>query len=559
MIRSLIFLKLQKPTINKVKAEQNLARYEGLLSILKSRMISFCVNNINEIEKGNLEYIKELNWRIRSHPERPTFKGSLPDLIRYNQKSTQENFVVIGEAGIGKTSSTFNFLLDLLENEKSQLVPVYFSLSTWKKNQSIEQWMAKELDRVFHIEKKQAEKLIQSYKIFPFYDGLDQMSQELREQKILEIYHYSKINPLALTSRPKAFIETNEYLEANDIFAKNVFHVYELRPLSSIQVEKISRKLPNSSHFKSIIKQSDKLKMLARYPMALFILTQINETFEPDDLKRIDKRSSEEILEVLWEKYDDYMFRNSAIMIDRSIKIGQLESQKWLNKIAREPRSSFYIEELQPVFLESLISQRNYIITSRISQGILLSIHAGFFMSGPLHFIVPGVLSGLTASVIFILTKGSKKLTSKNKDPEIWYNSISNKFFLHLKNVILYLVPLIVVLGLYFGIAIPRSPEIAGEMKFNNTFAVTGAIFGIIIALLMAFVFGYRSSWQSMYFDIRPVEKISKDWSKFLRHGLFGGLSLGVFFIISAYLIKNLFDTSGFARSVGAFPDKAPL
>lgn len=539
-----IGFKKRKPKI--ISTFENDERNKKLLDGLCEKVESLCQSNINLIQSEDLQFIDTLNWNITSKSKQYRFKGKLSDVVNKYQSSSLTSFAVIGEAGVGKTSAIYDFILERLKNKGGDLIPVFFSLSSWKKNQSLEDWLVRELDRTYHLDKKIGEYFIKDFKIFPFLDGFDQMSQEMREKCILEVYEYSKNNPIGLTSRPKVFIEIIEYLEKKEIKTEHLFGTYELKPLTSKQVQEITGKMSSKNKFQEVFEKSKNLKNFARYPMALFILTKIINDFSMSELAEIDKSAGEDLFQKLWKKYDEHIFSNSSFIKERNIISSPRHIRQWLKRIALERDSSFFIEELQPLYLSSNGMRVQYYLISRLAQCICIGISVGFFMSGALDTIPSGILAGYVAATIILLTGSQDIKELVQQDLKLKYKNERNRTREYIKRIFIHLIPLMPILCMYFGFSTPRSPEILGEMRIGGTFSTTETNVGFLTAVFMALILGFRSTWQNIGFDIRLVEKMNRDWKKFFQYGVFGGCFLGVFLILVAFFLVKFFGDSGF-------------
>jgi glycerophosphoryl diester phosphodiesterase len=530
----------QQPTKH-IEVSSNPKRYERLLEGLRDKVQSLCQSNINRIIEGELELIEDLNWRIQSKSKITSYQGQLSKAVRNIQGDKLLSLLVIGEAGVGKTSSVYSFLLDRVLNAPDDLVPVYFSLSSWKRNQNLEEWLVEELSRLYHLDKRAAQYYIEDFHIYPFLDGLDQMTQEMREKCILQVFEYSKNNPIGLSSRPLVYNELIKYLKDNGIATDYLFDVFELLPLTYTQVSEITGKMESRHTFDHVISKSKKIKAFSRFPMILFILANIIDEITGSDIKAINHSSDNRVFQLLWKKYDDYIFSDKQFLSQRNIQLDPQKIRNWLKRISCQEDSSFYIEELQPFFLSGKMSRNQYYFVSRVAQGVFIAIAAGLFMAGPLDLVAAGVLSGIVACIIILATRATKIRTDEKRQ-----GSGSSKPGAYLRGILLHIIPLLIVLCLYFGFSVPRNPDFSGEMQFGGTFAMTEVNVGFLIAVLMALVLGNRYSWQSIEFDIRLVERISRDWRKFFKYGLVGGVCLGVFLIPVAFLITYFFGESGF-------------
>jgi glycerophosphoryl diester phosphodiesterase len=530
----------QQPT-KSIEVSTNPRRYERLLEGLRDKVQNLCQSNINRIIDGELELIEDLNWRIQSKSNITSYRGQLSEAVRNIQGDKLLSLAVVGEAGVGKTSAIYSFILDWVLNEPNDLVPVYFSLSSWKRNQNLEQWLIEELSRLYHLDKRAAQYFIEDFHIYPFLDGLDQMTQEMREKCIHQVFEYSKNNPIGLSSRPPVYKELIKYLNDDGIATEYLFDVFELLPLTSEQVSEITGRMKTKDAFKEVITKSEKIKVFSRFPMVLFILANVIDELTENDIEVINQSSDSRVFQLLWKKYDHYIFADKHFLSQRNIQLNPGKIRNWLKRISHQQDSSFYIEELQPFFLSGKVARNQYYFVSRVTQCIFIAIAAGLFMAGPFDLVSSGILSGFVAFII-VLASGVTDANIEEKPPIAGVS----KPVAYLRGILLHIIPLLIILCLYFGFSVPRNPEFSGEMQFGGTFAMTEVNVGFLIAVLMALILGNRYSWQHRDFDIRLVERISRDWRKFFKYGFAGGVCLGVFLIPVAFLITYFFSNTGF-------------
>ncbi|WP_394747135.1 glycerophosphodiester phosphodiesterase family protein [Spongiimicrobium salis] len=550
------FLGIKSKRAKKLVPEYTFDKKQFVLNNLKDQVYKLCEAPLRIIEETEVKYIRKLHWKYhKATGEIIKLSGALSEVVPAMAKFGPKSFVVYGKPGVGKTSAIYEYLktsLESLDNtaekEEKDLVPVYFSLSSWKKNQSIKEWLIQEFKRIYHVDKIPAEYFLSKHKVFPFLDGLDQMGNDYREKCFFQIYQYTRHNPLGITSRPDAFKESIAFLKKKKINTQNIFNVFELRPLSLVQVRDITKQLPTKDTFQELFDKSPRLKSLARYPMVLQIICIIIEDLDAKDIASFEQEDDRSIFNKLWKKYDAHIFKTDQYLNYDQHPYTPKKMRNWLKNMAHQD-DAFFIEELQPLFLSTKLMRLNYYLLSRILGAFLLSVAAGFFMSDPFDFWGAALISAFTIVSVIWLSRSYKRKKGKeiftNLDAALRYKkntSLGNS----LGAVFLFLIPLIISLGAYFGFSTPRSPEFAGELQLNGLFSITEAIVGLLIAILMGLFFGIRSRWQKVDIDIRSVERIRRDWRNFFKYGILGGLSLGLFLIPLLYIFKRMTGNSIF-------------
>ncbi len=524
---------------------------------LKKGVQKVCSDSISRIEEGNIKFIRNLNWeyqeegKYQKEGKKPKeHRGTLETLIQKTEEFSKNRFAIIGPAGVGKTSAIFDYILHQLNDENTKQIPVYFSLSSWKKEQSILQWLQDELGRLYRINKKPAEHLIRSQKIIPILDGLDQMSQEFREHCAVEIDAFSRVNPIALTSRLEVFEEISAFLKKKDVDIDEIFHTYKLMPLLPEQVLEVTDTLETRENFKRIFEKSSRLQSFARFPMGLYLLSVTIKDIKPEEIEALEKGSDLDVFYKLWHKYDNYVYDDPHYVTHRELRYDRDKIRYWLSHMAKESSSTFFIEDLQPLYLSTKKMRLQYYLLSRLVMAYFISIAVGFFMSGPLDFLNASILSGFTATLVIYLFRNRARRKREEQTSSLRQamdqTKGENKAKHYISNIIWYLVPCVFVLWIYFGFSAPRSPNLKEEMFLDGLFSATEANMGILIGILMALIFGLRGRWQKINIDIRSVEKLNRNWKGFFRHGTVGGIILGLLLIILVMVITFLFNNSGF-------------
>jgi predicted NACHT family NTPase len=86
--------------------------------------------------------------------------------------------LILGELGSGKTTALLDLARMLLERARGDLkerVPVVLNLSSWKKNQPLEEWISGELSWQYRVPRKTARFWLGHDYLLPLLDGLDEV------------------------------------------------------------------------------------------------------------------------------------------------------------------------------------------------------------------------------------------------------------------------------------------------------------------------------------------------------------------------------------------------
>jgi hypothetical protein len=173
------------------------------------------------------------NIRTDGEQNRLTLDGQLADILHlFIRRVPRRRLVILGGAGYGKTILVTRLLLDMISvREVADAVPVLFSLATWDPiHESVVDWMARSLraDHPVTRDGSQVRRLISSGLILPIFDGLDEMSADLRSPAIAAINRLGAQQQFVLTSRRDEYVETVNHTDV--VTAAAVVELEQLVP-----------------------------------------------------------------------------------------------------------------------------------------------------------------------------------------------------------------------------------------------------------------------------------------------------------------------------------------
>jgi hypothetical protein len=121
--------------------------------------------------------------------------------------------IVVGDAGCGKTGLCVLLTLELAARETQRRIPVVFQLSSWDPVENFEKWLLRRLVEDYEFLGDETrwgatadEELLNTERLLPILDGLDELSEEagaavLRTIRDSPVF----VSPFVLTSRTREF------------------------------------------------------------------------------------------------------------------------------------------------------------------------------------------------------------------------------------------------------------------------------------------------------------------------------------------------------------------
>jgi len=525
---------------------------------LYARVRENCKKAIASIDESALEWIRDMNWSHGKEGDTRTYTGQLEDVIAAVTKcNMRDKYIVLGRAGAGKTSVLERYIFHLLgETFTGGAIPVYFSLSSWNKEQILDQWLERGLVTDYKVEKNKVSILISHGFVIPILDGLDQVHIDLRQNVLQQIYDYaSRGNKIVLSSRPEEF----EAEKANVSDLDEYFCVLRLKRLSPTQALDAIKDPAAREHTARIASISESLQRFSCYPMALNIIALIAKDLNAHDIADISQSEGPiEIYNKLWARYDIYIFneeRNRKPSVNLRLKnllpaimecvkkfsfddlrhifrtpYTEAQIKTWLLRISGMLETNFFIENLQPGFLAPA-DRTFYFVISRTLCAMALSLSLGFFLASPFEYLASGIVIGYC---MVLLLKSRKWIREK------WYSRWP-KWLPYIVNPAIFVFVTLVTLVLYFGFLGIRKDA---DMTLNKSFAITDANLGLFMCFFIGTAFGIRDLFQSERRDIRLVARAPKNARQLLVFGAFGSFVLGLTLAVSAVLMQRYFSYS---------------
>lgn len=285
------------------------------------------------------------------------------------------SLLILGDPGSGKTTLLLELTRDLLKRAELQAdycIPVVFNLSSWAKDRpDIDAWMVDELNIKYQVARGVAEKWVKATALLPLLDGLDEVSETVRDACVTAINDYHRLHPdvpLVVCSR------THDY----DILTTQLdFHTaVMIDPLSATQVDAYLASFGQElDGLRQQMASDGRLRALAETPLTLSIMTLAYQGIDPATLP--EDVSMDVQRHHLFDTYIEKMFERHRKSQDQPPE-ETLRYLSWLaGRMVERRQTLFHIENLQWDWLETRLQHSVYKLFSRLSYGAGIGAIAG--------------------------------------------------------------------------------------------------------------------------------------------------------------------------------------
>jgi len=285
------------------------------------------------------------------------------------------SLLILGEPGSGKTTLLLELTQDLLERAETQpsyRLPIVFNLSSWAQDKlSFDEWLIDELNIKYQVARNVAKQWVDSKSLLLLLDGLDEVSDTVRDDCVSEINAYHQQNPdvpMVVCSR------TGDY----DALSKKL-NFHDAVVIDALDDTQISDYLasfgPTMDGLRAQLKVDKRLRALAETPLTLSIMTLAYQELDTDTLP--DDLSMDVQRRHLFDTYVQTMF-------ERHSKSREYEPDEimgylsWLaGRMVERRQTLFHIENLQWDWIETRFGQSLYKLFSRTTYGTVIGAISG--------------------------------------------------------------------------------------------------------------------------------------------------------------------------------------
>lgn len=233
------------------------------------------------------------------------------------------SLLILGDPGVGKTTVLLALARDLIvraEEDVSRAVPVVLSLANWKAldprygtaaapGQKFSRWATEQIRSMFKVPADQVEAWMQDNLLLLLMDGLDEVSEDSREDCVNAINSFAPRQGsagIAVCSRLKEYLELEQKL--------SLTAAVRLKALSREAVfNYVAAAGPRLDALRIALEENSSLQILARSPLMLGLMVQVYRNRQADEGSGGSLQvSSGELREEIMSAYVRQMFRRAA-------------------------------------------------------------------------------------------------------------------------------------------------------------------------------------------------------------------------------------------------------
>ncbi|MCC6410696.1 MAG: hypothetical protein IT270_03500 [Saprospiraceae bacterium] len=395
---------------------------------------------------------------------------------------------IIGNAGAGKSFAIKQIALNLLDKPTPKtIIPILLPISSWQEENDLYSWVAATtaqwylqgayLEYVDDLIRMQSDQ----YEIVYLLDGLDEIQNELIEDFFQKMKKTLGVKHLVVGTRREVFYMFKEKLLLHD------YQCYELQQLDASKIRDILRDNVYADRQEKIL-ATPLVYEKFNTPLLLAVLSKVVNN-EPN------LTYDESLEQTVWKKFTSIKYEEYAKNGSEKLSYSLAKLQNYAGWLARRENEFFSLDDLQPSVLQGRALQWTYALITRLLIGIIISMGIGFTMSGPMDFILAGMLGGLMSVIAFVLPIERwiyPDGNTKKINVEIGFKIFTVST--------VYLVFSLLVFGIYFSISGQRRDMIGAIAPADWTIGILFAIMFTVLGAIRDFRYGFNN-------DIQLIQK----------------------------------------------------
>ena len=357
-------------------------------------------------QKTNNQIIIPLYERDGDNNKKELKKDKLlKDIIRQNNR-----LLILGSPGYGKTTLILKIAIKKLDDEKDKTIPIIFNVASWstfkkenqksqKKDKAIlfKEWMISVLNSGYGFSNDYAKILIEQEKIYPIFDGFDEITSYEQERSSDKIRSsFMEAHDDFFRKVDMGFIVTSRIEEYRDV-KKPILEITKIVEIAPLTIEYVKNTLKKEEKEKigakrllNFIKEDEEgnknLREVLKTPFYFNLAVQVlNKDNKPNIANFKDKKDFESFL---IKTFVDERIEEIKHFSPDKVK----DCLKFIAYVMHDNNSvSFELIDLQPRHLKRKIIYR--LIYGLIS-GLIFGLIYGL-ISGPISGLIFGLISGL--------------------------------------------------------------------------------------------------------------------------------------------------------------------
>jgi GTPase SAR1 family protein len=382
--------------------------------------------------------------------------------------ASQSRLLILGEPGMGKTTSLLSLaqsLLERAEKDTTSPIPILLNLSSWThKNKSLEEWIITEVSKSgYDIPQRLTLNWLKNRSLLLLLDGLDEVSEAIRSECVhsINLYNSTKdtLPPIATCCNIQEYTLLTEPLQVNQAIS--------LDPLTDEQIKLYLDDLEKEEELRHAIDKEPTLHGLSQIPLMLNMLALCSSNAYTDIS---NQNSFEEQRRTLFEHY-------VATRLDYQSKIQKQhitssQSHQYLSWIAttleQHKETLFSLPWLQPRLLNH---QGIYRLLIMIIDGVMGGVIGWLIgrLAGELHY---WIIGGISFGLVWGLAHGLDDIENRDR-PLV----DTDKMIRFLGDSL--------AIGLGMGIIMGIINGVIGKFNFD---IVDGVIIGIGVSLIVGLI-----------------------------------------------------------------------